>query len=467
VLASGRVIVLLHCNLKPDAIKQGGPIGSYAVYSDDNGHSWQQALASNVLYVSDNPTNKHEWGFWEPSLVEIMPGKLLMMARTATGWIWESRSEDNGSTWSKPKKTDVPNPLAPPVLTRIPDTDTLMLIQNPNVNLPESWHGGERSVLVFRISTDGGCTWSSTTDIFRSSDVQDWVDYPAVRWINGQLHLAWREWRQEYGGRSLYYHVLSNESVGRILKGVKTEDASSTDKSKVLRIMPLGDSCTRGSYLKQKNGQTTGLPNPDGGGYRKPLQDKLRAAGIAFDFVGDLNYNAFGKDGVVDPEFDPDHHGLAGFGNYSILHGGVVPTPKDVLAEKKVDQITVPGIVEVLKKHSPDLILLMSGANGFDAAARDELIRTIGENSAVHLFVATILPQKAPRIGWEKVDDYNASLQTIVVAQQKAGKPITLVDMNAAISVDNLLPDGVHPDKIAMRKMAEIWFNAIKDYCKR
>ena len=462
VLASGRVIALLHCNLKPDAIKQGGPLGSYAVYSDDNGHSWQQALASNVLYVSDNPTNKHEWGFWEPSLVEIMPGKLLMMARTATGWIWESRSKDNGNTWSKPKKTNIPNPLAPPVLTRIPGTDTLMLIHNPDVNLPESWHGGQRSVLAFRISTDGGRNWSSATDLFQSSDEQDWVDYPAVRWINRQLHLAWRQWRQDkYGGRSIYYHVLSSESTGRILKVVKNEDASSTNKSKVLRIMPLGDSVTRGTYLTKKEGQATGLPNPDGGGYRKPLQDKLRAAGIVFDFVGDLNYNAFGKDGIIDPGFDPDHHGLAGFGNYSILRGGVVPTPKDVLAEKKLEQIIVPGLVEVLKKHNPDIILLMSGANGFDATGRDELIRTIGENSQAHLLVATILPQKIPRNGWEQVDNYNASLQAVVDALQKAGKHITLIDMNKAISVENLMPDGVHPDKFAMGNMAEVWFESV------
>jgi hypothetical protein len=33
--------------------------------------------------------------------------------------------------------------------------------------------------------------------------------------------------------------------------------------------------------------------------------------------------------------------------------------------------------------------------------------------------------------------------------------------MNAAISVDNLLPDGVHPDKFAMGKMADEWFTAV------
>ncbi|MEI6257760.1 MAG: sialidase family protein [Planctomycetota bacterium] len=37
VLQSGRLIAILHCNLKPDAKKQGGPLGSYTVSSDDDG----------------------------------------------------------------------------------------------------------------------------------------------------------------------------------------------------------------------------------------------------------------------------------------------------------------------------------------------------------------------------------------------------------------------------------------------
>ena len=168
---------------------------------------------------------------------------------------------------------------------------------------------------------------------------------------------------------------------------------------KPLRILPLGDSITRGSYLAQKDGRAIGLPHPQGGGWRKSLQDKLRAAGIAFDFVGELNYAAFGRDGIVDPGFDPYHHGLAGFSNIGILKGGVVPTPADVLASLGVKEIKVPGIIDVLKKQQPDMILLMSGANGFDVPSRDKLIRTIGETSAAHLFVATILPQKAPRAG--------------------------------------------------------------------
>jgi lysophospholipase L1-like esterase len=190
------------------------------------------------------------------------------------------------------------------------------------------------------------------------------------------------------------------------------------------------------------------------------LQDKLRAEGVAFDFVGELNYGAYGRDGVVDPDFDPDHRGLAGFSNRALMRGGVDPTPGGVLEALKVQQISVPALDQVLK-YRPDVILLMSGANGFNAADRDEVIRAIGEHSAAHLFVATIPPQKAPRRGWEQVRNYNASLPAVVEAQRKAGKRITLVEMEAAISEDDLLPDGVHPSKAGMEKMAGVWLEAI------
>ena len=241
---------------------------------------------------------------------------------------------------------------------------------------------------------------------------------------------------------------------------------SHADGKKPLRILPLGDSITRGSYIKRYDdgphkGKAIGLPHSEGGGYRKPLQDKLRAAGIAYDFVGELNYGAFGRDGVVDAEFDPDHHGLAGFSNARILSGGVVPTLGDVLEKLAVKEIEVPGIAKVLEKHRPDVILLLSGANGLDDAARDRLIREIGEQSSAHLLVATILPQQAPRPGWQKVAAYNASLPKTVAAQQAAGKRITLVDMHAAIATEDLLPDGVHPTKTGMEKMATVWFDAV------
>ena len=265
--------------------------------------------------------------------------------------------------------------------------------------------------------------------------------------------------------------------------GASGVSSQSVEAVAPLRILPLGDSITRGSYISRyqsgpHKGQAISLANPDGGGWRKLLQDKLRADGVLFDFVGELNYHSFGRDGVVDPGFDPDHHGLAGFSNQQIMTGGAVPTLPDALESLGVKAVVVPDIVTVLKKHRPDVILLMSGTNGFDAAARDELIRVIGANSTAHLFVATILRQRPPgpdpliteerragmmqRAGWEKVDDYNASLPAIVERQRSEGHRITLVDLHRLVAFDELVADGVHPGFKGMAKMADGWYQALK-----
>jgi lysophospholipase L1-like esterase len=230
-----------------------------------------------------------------------------------------------------------------------------------------------------------------------------------------------------------------------------------------LRVLPLGDSITRGSYVKRyPDGEPIGLPHPDGGGYRRPLQERLRANGVIFDFVGELTYGAFGRDGAVDPDFDPDHQGMAGFSNRKIISGGVVPTPRDVLATLSTKEVAARGVTELLSRFQPDLVLLLSGTNDFDVPARDRLITLIGEYSRAHLIVGTIPPQRAPRAGWEKVSAYNQSLPAFIRERQQAGQSVSWIDLNRAVSVDHLLPDGVHPDAVGMRAMADAWFEAIR-----
>ncbi len=255
--------------------------------------------------------------------------------------------------------------------------------------------------------------------------------------------------------------------LGLCLAGHGAFAADGQTTARPLRIMPLGDSITRGSYLARHaagphQGKPIGLANPGGGGWRKLLQDHLRTAGVSYDFVGELNYHSFGAAGVVDPAFDPDHHGLAGFSNSQILAGGTVPAPTDVLAALGATRITVPDLASVLQRQQPDIILLMSGTNGFDAPNRDELIRQIGRLSRAHLFVASIPLQRPPRAGWERVDEYNASLPAIIATQQAAGQRVTLVDMNQAITAADLLPDGVHPGPEGMHKIAATWFRALQ-----
>ncbi|MEI6108231.1 MAG: C1 family peptidase, partial [Opitutae bacterium] len=90
-------------------------------------------------------------------------------------------------------------------------------------------------------------------------------------------------------------------------------------------------------------------------------------------------------------------------------------------------EIRVPDIVTVLAKHRPDVVLLMSGANGFDAAARERLIRTLLAHFRGRLLVSTIPPQCPPRTGFEQVAAYNAVLPPLVTALQVDGHAVTLV----------------------------------------
>jgi predicted neuraminidase len=191
-LQSGRVIALLHALLIDDISKNEGPRGTYALLSDDHGRTWRRAPREGTLRVEDEPRDKQEWGFWEPALVEHAPGKLYLMARTSTGWLYESRSEDGGETWTDPVRSSVPNPIAPPVLTKIPGTDTLLLLHNPRVALGTERLGGHRTLLAYRASKDAGKTWSEPKTILEGKEGELWHDYPAILWHEGKLHLATR-----------------------------------------------------------------------------------------------------------------------------------------------------------------------------------------------------------------------------------------------------------------------------------
>jgi hypothetical protein len=192
-LSNGRVIALLHSLLVLDISKNAGPRGTYAMFSDDQGRTWQRAPREGTLRVEDKPFDSLEWGFWEPALVELSPGHLLLLGRTATGWLYESRSADYGTTWTDPVRSSVPNPIAPPVLTKVPGTNTLVLLQNPRVAMGVERLGGLRTLLGFRTSRDDGRTWSAPQPILESKDGAHWHDYPAILWRDGQLHLASRQ----------------------------------------------------------------------------------------------------------------------------------------------------------------------------------------------------------------------------------------------------------------------------------
>jgi len=200
-----------------------------------------------------------------------------------------------------------------------------------------------------------------------------------------------------------------------------------------LRIMPLGDSITRGSM---------GAPKMDPGGYRKWLYHWLTAEFGPVDFVGTETTNP-------DPKTlpDNDHEGHSGF---------------------RIDEIAA-GIDGWLSDTEPDVILLAIGTNDMHQSyqldtAPDRLADLIGQitkqRPGARLIVATIPPSTNATTD-KRVAAYNAAIPKIVEA---AGPRVSLVDLYNLLGSDHIADahrHGLHPTPTGYHMIAEAWFEAI------
>ncbi|MGN0853625.1 MAG: SGNH/GDSL hydrolase family protein [Kiritimatiellia bacterium] len=221
------------------------------------------------------------------------------------------------------------------------------------------------------------------------------------------------------------------------------------EETPTVRIMPLGDSITYGS-------------RSSGSGYRQPLYDLLVNAGYKPDFVGTLQ-TAEGEAAT-----DPDHEGHRGWviardGNPDRDGGDDQDNDYDGLYEH---------VEEWLEKvETPHVILLHIGTNdlfGDDFAhAKDRLglliDRLLELCPKTWIVVTTLLNRNDS-------ESYNAAIATqfnpfvaeIVRSRRVLGCNVAYLDMNAAVSQENLSDDGIHPNDSGYDQMAAAWFGAIQ-----
>lgn len=208
-----------------------------------------------------------------------------------------------------------------------------------------------------------------------------------------------------------------------------------TAPSIIIRIMPLGDSITRGSPIDPRVG------------YRQKLYLDLRNAGFNVDFVGNLSD---GED--ASPSFDTDHEG----------HGGW-----------SIDQIRR-NVYSFLIENPADIILLHIGTN--DLYSRKPSVGRVGDilnevdrweadsNLTVHVFVALIIQRidNTTKNEWTKT--FNDEVEVMVQQRIAIGDQLTLVDMENALTYPDDMHDGLHPNMVGYNKMATVWFNALLIY---
>ncbi|MFO7177855.1 MAG: SGNH/GDSL hydrolase family protein [Pseudomonadota bacterium] len=207
------------------------------------------------------------------------------------------------------------------------------------------------------------------------------------------------------------------------------------------KVLPLGDSITHG------------VQSRDNAGYRSHLFKLAVEADQKLTFVGS---QSSGPDQVAGKPFPKNHEGRSGWtidpGHSKYGSGGIsslIPNPA--------------------LSASPNIILLMIGTNditstdnpGTTAERLDGLLEKLVQAAPESLIVvAQITP-----VSFDSADlrNYNAKIPGIVQARIEKGQHLLLVDMSK-MPTSGLAPDGVHPNDQGYAYMANVWYEAIKEF---
>lgn len=209
------------------------------------------------------------------------------------------------------------------------------------------------------------------------------------------------------------------------------------------RLMPLGDSITRGSV--------------DGFGYRDHLQEFLGVN--KWDFVGPFAHPA------TDPIYDVDHAGVSGQSTTQI-EARTLDHLNTYMVGNAANSI-------VLLHAGTNDILTMSGTGTTEeriasyVANVEDIIEIIhAHDPTIRIFVALIVPNTDDTVD-ARIVLYNATLKAMLQNYQSTKSNLYIVDMYSAFvsnpnwATEWFHADGIHPNDAGFRVMASKWSNAI------
>ena len=193
------------------AIREGSAqsLNNYAVYSDDNGQTWQVSGRASV-------------GGDEAKVTELADGRILMSIRHSNRR-WYNISEDGGETWQA--NTSTWNDLIAPAC----NGDMIRFTaenqgQDRNRLLHSLPYGTQREKVTVYVSYDEGQTWPTSKCIVPYS-----AAYSSLCILpDGTIGLYVEE---SYAGASGYSTVFYNFSLEWLTDGNDTFDPTSTNES--------------------------------------------------------------------------------------------------------------------------------------------------------------------------------------------------------------------------------------------
>ena len=167
-LQNGRLLVP-HGSLIPHA-RAVPPTGRHETviqFSDDGGATWQLSESKLIApcYPGFNGSNE---GACEPAFEELDDGRIWMLMRTTAGFLYESFSSDQGTTWTPARASRFPTSTGPPNLLR--HRNGWLVVCWNHCEMPPRAEGegvyGGRDALHIAVSDDEGETWRGFREIY-------------------------------------------------------------------------------------------------------------------------------------------------------------------------------------------------------------------------------------------------------------------------------------------------------------
>ncbi|KAI0842438.1 carbohydrate esterase family 3 protein [Hypoxylon sp. FL0890] len=220
-----------------------------------------------------------------------------------------------------------------------------------------------------------------------------------------------------------------NKCSASSAKGTQATQAKGFGNGVPLRIMPLGASITHG------------YRSSDGNGYRKDLRDQLEKNGNKVNMVGERTGGTMKDD---------QSEGWDGY---------------------KVNQVHDKAN-KVVPEYKPNLILINVGTNdciqNYDIPnAGNRMISMLNdlykESPRVTIILSTLIVNADPKVQ-ARIKDFNNQLKLLADRYRAAKFRLVLVDMqsDAGPKLTDLNKDGTHPTDAGYKKMANIFFDGIK-----
>ena len=171
---------------------EGAMGGCYVYFSDDSGQSWTRSTGSIMVWPLPGEDNIGGFGAaWEPSIVELKDGSVLMLMRTNVGRLFQSVSKDGGAHWTLARPTELASGDLKCYLGRLRTTGDLVVVWNQSTT-EEVLNGYSRGRLSLAISKDEGKSWENFRTIERSPGMQpiDRVESPPVKHVRPREDLG-------------------------------------------------------------------------------------------------------------------------------------------------------------------------------------------------------------------------------------------------------------------------------------